>query len=350
MTERWFTDQRMLAHTAPAGYPEVPERLEAVLEAGDARVAASVASFDRAASEDSAADTRELGDDQDRWTDILGYVRAVHDEGYVARFQAAAVRGDGVLDSADNPMSPGTWEAACAAVRATTRAAAWMAAGNERHAFAAVRPPGHHAERDRAMGFCFFANIAVAAQMLIDEHGMDRVAIVDFDVHHGNGTQHIFESRPDVLFISLHQYPLYPGTGAGTERGLGAGEGATVNIPLAAGTGDEGYAEAFASTVVPCLDDFRPQAILVSAGLDAWKGDPLGGMQVGLSGFHHWGKCLGDAANRLAHGRLLSALEGGYDVASMNRVAQAYLDGVAGLETPTTGDEKASASGECTTS
>lgn len=317
MEERWFTDEVMRTHEAPAGYPETPARLEAVLAAGESRRAAGSASLD-------------LGDTEAvTVSDLESAVCRIHDPAYVERFRMASARGDGVLDSADNPMSESTWDAACAAVRASMRAADFVADGTGRHGFAAVRPPGHHAERAIAMGFCFFANIAIAAQHLLDRHGMERIAIVDFDVHHGNGTQHLFESRADVLFISLHQHPFYPGTGAATERGVDAGVGATLNIPLDVGCDDAVYAEAFGTMVVPALEAFEPQALLVSAGFDAWRADPLGGMQVSREGFRHFGTRLADAADRLCEGRLLSALEGGYDVSALGDLVSAYLDGVA---------------------
>jgi acetoin utilization deacetylase AcuC-like enzyme len=314
MEERWFTDPRCLEHRSPPGYPEQPERLATLLAMAKERGFA----LDQGFIQDTGANA------------VVAPVEALHDPAYVERFRAAVARGDGVLDSADNPLSAATWDAAWGAVEAAVRGADWLVAGTARHAFAAVRPPGHHAEVDTAMGFCFFGNIALAAEHLVRRHGLERVAIVDFDVHHGNGTQHLLETRGDVLFISLHQAPFYPGTGARDERGEGDGEGATCNVPLPAGTGDEGYARAFAEEVVPALDRHRPQAILVSAGFDAWKHDPLGGMAVTEAGFHHWGEVLAAAADRLCDGRMLSALEGGYDTDRLADLAAAYLDGAAG--------------------
>ena len=187
---RVFTDPACLAHRTPPGYPEKPERLAGVL----ARLNAGDWEVEGAAVIDPAV-AREA-------------VLALHDEAYVARFERAAARGDSLLDSADNPLSAGTWEAAWAAVSAALAAADWVAAGADRAGFAAARPPGHHAERATAMGFCFFNHVAVAAEHLRRRHGAERVAIFDFDVHHGNGTQHLFEARADVFYASTHQYPF----------------------------------------------------------------------------------------------------------------------------------------------
>jgi acetoin utilization deacetylase AcuC-like enzyme len=173
------------------------------------------------------------------------------------------------------------------------------------------------------MGFCFFNNVALAARRLI-ARGFGPVAIVDFDVHHGNGTQHLFEDRPDVLFISLHQYPFYPGTGAASERGVGAGLGATLNLPLPAGSGDAEYEAAFREHALPALEEFAPRALLVSAGFDAWRADPLGGMNVSATAFARWGEWLRGVAARSAEGRLVAVLEGGYDLEALPHLASAF--------------------------
>jgi acetoin utilization deacetylase AcuC-like enzyme len=308
---RVFTDPRCLEHRAPRGYPERPERLSGIVQHLRQR------GWDLA--EGISGDG---GREQAR-----AAVLALHEERYVGRFERAVQRGDSLLDSADNPLSEGTWEAAWAAVETTLAAADWAAGG--RSAFAAVRPPGHHAERAVAMGFCFFNNVAVAAEHL-RRKGTGRVAIFDFDVHHGNGTQHLFESRADVFYASTHQYPFYPGTGAASETGVGEGEGFTLNVPLPAGTDDAGYAEAIQGRVLPALRAFGPDVLLVSAGFDAWRNDPLGGMQVTEEGFRSWGDWLRALAGELCGGRLLAVLEGGYDLASLPRLVEANLEGLAG--------------------
>jgi acetoin utilization deacetylase AcuC-like enzyme len=313
---RVFTDPACLLHTAPPGFPERPERLSGVVS----HLRSAGWPFHDLPAEGAgpaAAESRRA-------------VAAVHDEAYVARFERAAARGDSLLDSADNPLSAGTWPAAWGAVSATLAAADWIAGGEGRTAFAAVRPPGHHAERETAMGFCFFNHAAVAAERLRRRHGAGRVAVFDFDVHHGNGTQHLFEERPDVFYASTHQYPFYPGTGAAGERGTGAGEGFTLNVPLPAGTGDDAYAEAIGERILPALRRFAPDVLILSAGFDAWQHDPLGGMRVTAAGFRQWGEECAKLAAGLCGGRVLALLEGGYDLANLPLLVEAHLEGLAG--------------------
>jgi acetoin utilization deacetylase AcuC-like enzyme len=267
----------------------------------------------------------EVGADGEAWREaVLG----VHDADYVERFRRAVARGDGLLDSADNPLSPGSWEAAVAAVETTVAACDWAMAGGRRHAFAAIRPPGHHAEHDLAMGFCFFNNAAVAADRLRRRHGASRVAVFDFDVHHGNGTQHLFEARSDVIYASVHQYPFYPGTGAAAERGVGAGEGATINVPLPGGSDDAAYLRAIEAEIVPAIERLTPDALVISAGFDAYAADPLGGMGVTADGFRDWGRVVRSLADRLCGGRALSLLEGGYNLGALPELIEAYLEGL----------------------
>jgi len=302
------TDSRCLDHGPFPGYPERPERLRRILE-----------------HLESAGWPVEKGC---RHPQAREAVARLHDEDYIARFERAVARGDGLLDSADNPLSSNTAEAAWAAVEVALACADRVASDGGR-VFAAVRPPGHHAERDRAMGFCFFDNIAVAAEYLRTEHGLEKVAIFDFDVHHGNGTQHLFEDRGDVFYASTHQYPFYPGTGAESETGVGDGLGATLNVPLPAGAGDEEYREGIRERVIPALERFAPQVLLLSAGFDAWQGDPLAGMRVSREGFAAWGRWLGELADRVCEGRVLAMLEGGYDLAALGPLVAAHLEGLA---------------------
>jgi acetoin utilization deacetylase AcuC-like enzyme len=324
MPVRVFTDSRCLGHVAPPGYPECPERLAGVLAhlrgAGldVVDLAATAGAGETAAGPAALAAAPAV-------TAVLG----LHAAAYVQRFERAARRGDALLDSADNPLSPGVWDAAWAAVGATLAAADWIAAGGDRTALAAVRPPGHHAEAATAMGFCFLNNVAVAAEHLRRRHGAARVAIFDFDVHHGNGTQHLFEERADVFYASTHQFPFYPGTGAADETGRGAGDGATLNVPLAAGTGDAGYAAAITEQVLPALRRFAPDVLLLSAGFDAWQRDPLGGMAVTADGFERWGEWLRRLAAEVCGGKVLAVLEGGYDLGSLPHLVAAHLRGLA---------------------
>jgi acetoin utilization deacetylase AcuC-like enzyme len=307
-----FSDRRCLEHRAPPGYPERAARLERILEELPQQGFPVV--------QPEAAPEAE------------SEIRAVHEADYVERFHRAVERGDGLLDSADNPLSEATWSASLAAVETTLAAAEWVMASPRRVALAAVRPPGHHAERSFAMGFCYFNNVAIAAEYLGRRHRLEKVAIFDFDVHHGNGTQHLFEERSDVFYASVHQYPFYPGTGGRSEVGRGAGEGATLNVPLRAGTGDAGYAEAMEEEILPALEAFRPQALLVSAGFDAWRRDPLGGMGVTAAGFEEWGRQLGKLAGASCEGRVLAVLEGGYDLEALPRLVALHLRGLeAGL-------------------
>jgi acetoin utilization deacetylase AcuC-like enzyme len=308
------TDPRGRAHGVPLGYPARPDRLSGIVDYLRARGWPFA---------EPAAETLPAA---------RSAVLAVHDEGYVDRLERAVARGDSLIDSADNPLSPGTWDAAWAAVEAALAAADQVAAGaaGDRTAFAAVRPPGHHAERATAMGFCFFNNVAVAAEHLHRQHGAGRVAIFDFDVHHGNGTQHIFEERADIFYASTHQYPFYPGTGAAGETGTGAGRGATLNVPLPAGSGDDVYAAAFAERILPALRGFSPDVLLLSAGFDAWQGDPLGGMRVSEEGFRQWGDRLRELAAEVCGGRVLAVLEGGYDLDALPRLVEAHLEGLTG--------------------
>jgi acetoin utilization deacetylase AcuC-like enzyme len=304
-----------LDHRVPPGFPETPERVVAIVR--------GLAADPRFRVESSTFAGREA--------EVLDAVARLHDAAYVERFRRAAARGDGLLDGADNPLCAASFAATVAATGAALAALECTVEGAE-PVFAAIRPPGHHAERAHAMGFCFFNHAAVAAQRARERHGCERVAIVDVDVHHGNGTQHLFESRDDVLYASLHQWPFYPGTGAAEERGRGDGEGFTVNVPLAAGGGDEAWLGGLDDLVVPTLERFAPDLLVVSAGFDAWRGDPLGGMRVTAAGFAAMGERLFGFAARRCGGRALALLEGGYDVAALPALTAAFLTGSAAGE------------------
>lgn len=254
----------------------------------------------------------------------LEWLQRIHEPAYIARLEEHCKVGTRSLDP-DTHISQHSYAAACRAAGAGLLAADLIMEGRARNAFCAVRPPGHHAEVNHAAGFCLFNNIAVTARYLQQQHGLERVFIVDFDVHHGNGTQHSFEADPSVYFFSIHQFPFYPGTGAAHERGRDAGRGATLNVPLPAGSGDRDYLLAFDLLLAPELEHFKPQCLLVSAGFDAHNDDPLAGMRVSDNGFLRLGRMLVELASEHCNGRLISFLEGGYNLEALGRCVTQHV-------------------------
>jgi acetoin utilization deacetylase AcuC-like enzyme len=254
------------------------------------------------------------------------WLRSVHTAAHIEKVRHICELG-GVLDQGDTPVCPASFRTALRAIDAAIGCCDAIVSGKVRRAFAAIRPPGHHAEPDAAMGFCLFCNIAIAARYLQQKHGLEKVAIVDFDVHHGNGTQAAFESEPSVLFISLHQDPrtCYPGTGYAEEIGSGAGRGATINIPFLPGSGDEEYLAAMHERVLPALGAFSPSVLLVSAGFDAHREDPLAQIELSEDGFGQITRLLANSADELCEGRLLSLLEGGYNLRALGRSVVRHL-------------------------
>jgi acetoin utilization deacetylase AcuC-like enzyme len=251
----------------------------------------------------------------------------VHSAHHLDRIASTA--GRAVALDPDTCTSPDSYEVARLAAGAALTATEWvMGAPAGRVGYSFARPPGHHAERDRAMGFCLFNNVAVAAAHALTL-GLDRVAIVDYDVHHGNGTQEIFYRDPRVLYVSTHQYPYYPGTGAAGETGEGAGNGFTLNVPLEAGATDADYALVFRSAILPVLDRFDPQLLFISAGFDADARDPLAGMRMSTAGFATLTRMLGDVAAAHSAGRLVLVAEGGYHLQALAEGLAATLDVVA---------------------
>ena len=237
----------------------------------------------------------------------------VHSPEYISQVKSKAEKGGGWLDS-DTVMCPKSYEVALYAAGGLLTAVEEVMKGNVGSAFALVRPPGHHAIRNRAMGFCIFNNVAIAAKFALANFNLNRVLIADFDVHHGNGTQDAFYADPRVLYFSTHQYPFYPGTGWIDEIGTGEGEGFTVNFPMTAGWGDEEYLRAFNEVLVPVARRFEPQLILVSAGFDPHWADSLAMMQVSVTGFAQMVAVLKKLADELCQGRLVFTLEGGYNL------------------------------------
>ena len=255
-------------------------------------------------------------------------IKRIHTAAHIDRIES--LRGRSASLDVDTAVSPGSVEAVYLGAGAAIDTVTAVVTGGARRAFALVRPPGHHAEVNRAMGFCLFNNIAIAAAHARAELGCDRVLIVDWDVHHGNGTQQAFYGDPNVLFFSAHQHPLYPGTGASSEIGTGDGTGYTVNVPLPPGLGDADYAAIFRQILVPIADSFVPDLVLVSAGFDAHRNDPLGGMAMTEAGFAFLCAMVRDIADCHANGRLSLILEGGYDAAALASSVRACIEVLAG--------------------
>ncbi len=261
--------------------------------------------------------------------DVLGWV---HEPAYVALIREVCEEGFNFIGDRDTQICPATFDVARWAAGGVLAACGEVMAGYVGRAFCAVRPPGHHAERDRAGGYCIFNHVAVAAEYLIRKHHLERVAIVDWDVHHGNGTQHIFEERDDVLFISLHEAPayLYPGTGEAHEIGRGQGRGFTLNVPMPPGSGDSVYRRAFTQEVLPRLEQFAPQFLLISAGFDVAGEDRTADINLVPGSFDWMTRDLALIADRFCVGRLVSVLEGGYEPTSLKRCAVAHVRALLG--------------------
>lgn len=260
----------------------------------------------------------------------------VHREEHISHIREVAQQGGGWLDT-DTVMSASSYEAALYAAGGVIKATEAVMDGEVDSAFALVRPPGHHATPRRAMGFCLFNNVAVAARYALARYGLEHILIIDFDVHHGNGTQEAFYDDPQVLYISTHQHPLYPGTGSISETGDGAARGTTVNIPLPSGCGDDEYEQVFTRIIVPAAERFNPQLIMVSAGYDLHWADELALMQVSISGFARMIEIIRGLADELCDGRLVLSLEGGYHLEALAASVKTTFDvllGKAGVDDP----------------
>jgi acetoin utilization deacetylase AcuC-like enzyme len=297
-----FHHPAFLDHLTPVGHPERPDRLRALHEALDGD---GFATLKRVEAPRGEAEWAELA----------------HPARYVEAIRKAIPEDGMTRIDADTVASPGSWEAALRAIGAATAAVDAVAAGEAGNAFAALRPPGHHAETATAMGFCLFNTVAIAARHAQRKHGMERVAIVDWDVHHGNGTQEIFWSDPSVLYASTHQMPLFPGTGARSETGVGN----IVNAPLSPGDGTEHFKQAFRDRLLPALREFQPDLILISAGFDAHHRDPLAQINLEADDFAWATAELMAIADRSAGGRVVSLLEGGYDLKGLAASAAAHI-------------------------
>jgi len=305
-------DARFRQHASADDHPERPARLDAV-DRALAPLAGRLDDLEPRASSDE---------------EIL----RVHSHRHLEALQRVEGRV-GQLDP-DTYVSERSVEVARLAAGGSIEAAFRVARGDAPSAFALVRPPGHHAESSRAMGFCLLNNVAIVSAALRAQTGIERIAIVDWDLHHGNGTQHIFDAERDVLYLSLHQYPFYPGTGALSERGRDAGRGSTVNLPLPRGAGDPEVALAFDGLVVPVIREFRPEFLVISAGFDAHRRDPLGGLQMSTQGFARMAALLRGLAEDCCGGRMLLVLEGGYDLEALGSSVRAVLEVLAAAENP----------------
>ncbi|HYC67472.1 histone deacetylase family protein [Brevundimonas sp.] len=300
MSVTLFTHPDMIGHRPGAGHPERPERLRAVLDALDD---AGLSRNRRSATEASIADLERL-----------------HPVAYVANLlNASPAEGLNAID-ADTLLSPGSVRAARLAAGAAVDAVRAVARGEADRAFAAVRPPGHHAEPNRAMGFCLFSNVAIAARVAQSE-GLARVAVIDFDVHHGNGTQAAFESDGSLFLGSIHQSPLYPGSGAASETGVGN----IVNAPMPPHAAREAWRAAFAGALMPALEAFGPDLILISAGFDAHRRDPLAHQSLEAEDFAWATRAVAEVARSCCSGKVVSSLEGGYDLEGLGRSAAAHV-------------------------
>jgi acetoin utilization deacetylase AcuC-like enzyme len=253
------------------------------------------------------------------------WVLKVHTAEHAKFVKEMCEDGETVLDQGDTHVCEVSYNVALLAVGGVLAGVDAVMSGQAQNAFCAVRPPGHHAESSRAMGFCLFNNVAVGARYTQLHYKLDRVAIVDWDVHHGNGTQEIFYDDPSVLYISTHQYPYYPGTGSAQEVGEGKGKGTTLNVPLRAGTTAEKYLERFQRMVIPALEDFKPEMLFISAGFDAHRDDPLAGILLTEETYTEMTKMVREIADKHCRGKIVSVLEGGYDLNALPRCVEAHL-------------------------
>ena len=299
-----------LEHDMGMGHPESPNRLRAIVQ--QLEQSGTMAQLTRIAPRMA----------EDEW------IAKVHTAAYLASLKQHAPASGRVSLDPDTSMSPGSLTAAYLAVGGALAGVDAIMNREVEHVFCAVRPPGHHAEANRAMGFCLLNNVAIAARYAQKKHGLSRVLIVDWDVHHGNGTQHSFEDDPSVLFFSTHQFPHYPGTGRESEHGRGAGEGYTINVPMEAGEGDDEYRAVFQKVLVPAADEFKPELVIISAGFDAHKDDPLASMGLTEAGYADLTGIVAGIARRHAQGRILSSLEGGYNLTALAASVDAHVRGL----------------------
>jgi acetoin utilization deacetylase AcuC-like enzyme len=301
--------ERYLLHDPGSWHPERPDRLKAI---------------HRALKEDDLLELLErLRPDYAP----LEWVERLHSPDYIKNFKAACEKGNQIFMVQDCGICRDSYQTALLAVGGVMLAVEAVMGGRVDNAFCAVRPPGHHAERDRAMGFCFFNNVALGAVYALENFGLERVAIIDWDVHHGNGTQHLFEADPRVFYVSIHEDPqhCYPGTGYRREEGKGPGQGFTLNLPMPPHSEDSDYLIALKKEALPRLKEFAPQFVFISAGFDAHVSDPLAHMNLSREGYRDMGQLLLDLAQETAGGRLVSVLEGGYNLEVLEECVEDHV-------------------------
>ncbi len=303
----WVYDDIYLEHKTTPGHPERPERLVEITKRLE-----EVGLY----SELLEVKPAPAG---------LNWIETVHSSDYIERARRSCRNNAGYLDSMDVPISAKSYEAAVMAAGGMLAAIDAVMAGKIANAFCSVRPPGHHAIEDRAMGFCIFNNVAIGAKYIQEKHKLSKVLIVDWDVHHGNGTQEAFYDDPSVLYFSVHQYPFYPGTGSRAEKGSGKGLNYTINVPLPAGTDDGVYIDAFENELQPAALDFSPDFVLISAGFDAHEDDLLGQMAVTVEGFAKMTEIVKAIALKCCGGRLVSVLEGGYHLMAQAASVESHI-------------------------
>ncbi len=300
-------DDIYLEHKTTPGHPESPARLTAILDKlkADGVYAQLVPLAPQAAP--------------------LERIQAVHSPNYIERARVSCETGEEYLDSSDVPISRKSYQVAVVAAGGVLRAVDAVMRGELTNAFCAIRPPGHHAMENRAMGFCIFNNVAIGTKYAQQQYGLSKVLIVDWDVHHGNGTQAAFYEDPSVLYFSTHQYPFYPGSGAEAEKGRGKGLNHTINVPLPGGSGDKEYLEAFEKKLRPAALAFAPQFVFVSAGFDAHQNDTLGGMRVTTECYGKLTQIVKGIADPCCDGRIVSVLEGGYGLKGLAASVETHM-------------------------
>ncbi len=297
-----------LMHDTGIGHPERPDRLRAV-----------ITHLKQSGTMDNLQQIQPV-------QATLDWIEKVHPASYVQMIERRCRSGETVLDSGDTHVCSDSYAIGLLASGGVLRAIDDVMSGLVRRIFCAVRPPGHHAETQSVMGFCLFNNIAVGARYAQQKYGVERVAILDWDVHHGNGTQEIFWTDPSVLYVSTHQYPLWPGTGASNETGEGAGEGYTVNCPMRPGSGEQEFLDAFANRIMPALHRYRPELLLISAGFDAHTADPLANLNLTEESFGKLTQFAAEIATKYCNGRIVSVLEGGYNLDALARSVGVHLN------------------------